>query len=119
MKKVDIEKFKQQLERMRDELTKNLKESTHEVRTPDLAKGYSQHQADEGSEDYERSVNLNLTSREFDNLTHIQRALDKIEEGTYGVCDLTGKPIPVGRLQAIPYANTTVEAQEMIEKGLL
>ena len=49
----------------------------------------------------------------------IDRALDKIEEGTYGICDITGKDISKARLEAIPYATMTVDAQEKYEKGLL
>ena len=42
-----------------------------------------------------------------------------MEEGTYGVCDVTGEEIPVKRLEAVPYATMTVQAQEKYEKGLL
>ncbi len=45
-------------------------------------------------------------------LEHVERALQKIEEGTYGVCDDTGEPIPQGRLEAMPEAIRTVEAQQ-------
>lgn len=119
MEKSDVEYFHQRLMELRGELKKTLEGSTQEVRTPDESKGYSQHQADEGSDDYDRSVSLNLTTREFEILSHIDRALAKIEEGTYGVCDISGEAIPRGRLEAIPYANTTVKAQEMLEKGLV
>ena len=45
--------------------------------------------------------------------------MKKIEEGTYGICDVTGEEIPVRRLEAVPYAVMTVKAQERFEKGLL
>ncbi len=45
--------------------------------------------------------------------------MEKIDEGTYGFCDITKKEIPKARLQAIPYATMTVEAQNKMEKGLL
>ena len=48
-------------------------------------------------------------------LGEIEKALQKIEEGTYGVCDDTGKEIPKGRLEAVPEANRTVEAQQRFE----
>ena len=44
---------------------------------------------------------------------------EKIEEGTYGICDITGEEIPLARLEAVPYATMTVKAQEKFEKGLL
>ncbi len=48
-------------------------------------------------------------------LGEIEKALQKIEEGTYGVCDDTGEEIPKGRLEAVPEANRTVEAQQRFE----
>ena len=49
----------------------------------------------------------------------IDRALEKIEEDSYGVCDVTGEEIPLKRLEAIPYASMTRDAQEQMEKGLI
>jgi DnaK suppressor protein len=62
---------------------------------------------------------LEVTSKERDLLRQIDRALEKIEEGTYGICDLTEEEIFLKRLEAIPYATMTVKAQEQFEKGLL
>jgi DnaK suppressor protein len=49
-------------------------------------------------------------------LREVERALQKIEEGTYGVCDDTGEEIPGGRLEAVPEAIRTVEAQQRFER---
>jgi DnaK suppressor protein len=49
-------------------------------------------------------------------LGEVERALQKIEEGTYGVCDHTGEEIPKGRLEAVPEAIRTVEAQQRFER---
>jgi DnaK suppressor protein len=46
----------------------------------------------------------------------VERALQKVEEGTYGVCDDTGEEIPKGRLEAVPEAIRTVEAQQRFEQ---
>jgi DnaK suppressor protein len=119
LKKAEIAKFKKRLEEMRAQLTKLLKGSTAEVKTPDEATGYSQHQADQGTDDFDRTISLEVTSREYDLLRQIDRALEKIEEGTYGVCDISGEDIPLPRLEAVPYATTTVKAQEQMEKGLI
>lgn len=118
MNKTDLQYFQDKLLNLRGEIAKTLVGSTKEVRTPDESKGYSQHQADEGSDDYDRSVSLNLTTREFELLGHIDHALEKIEDGTYGICEISEEEIPRGRLEAIPYATTTVKAQEMLEQGL-
>ena len=119
LKKADIAKFKQRLESLRAQLTHSLKGSTAEVKTPDEATGYSQHQADQGTDDFDRTISLEVTSKEYAILRQIDRALEKIAENTYGICDITGEEIPVPRLDAVPYATMTVKAQEKFEKGLL
>lgn len=119
LKKNEIAKFKKQLEQMRFQLTQILKGSTEDVKTPDETGAYTQHQADKGTDDFDRTISLELTSQEYNTLKLIDRALQKINEDTYGICDVTGKEIPRARLEAVPYAIMTVEAQEKIEKGLL
>ncbi|MBS0623062.1 MAG: TraR/DksA family transcriptional regulator [Verrucomicrobia bacterium] len=119
LKKEDVEKFEKRLQLMKRQLTHSLEGSTKEVKRPDEATGYSQHQADQGTDDFDRRLNLELTSKEFEILRQIDRALEKIGEDTYGVCDVTGEPIPLARLDAVPYATMTVKAQEQFEKGLL
>src|SRR6266481_2711312 len=119
LKKNDVSKFKKKLEDLRAQLTHTLKGSTAEVKTPDEATGYSQHQADQGTDDFDRTISLELTTKEYNVLRQIDRALEKIAENTYGVCDVTGEEIPMARLEAVPYAIMTVKAQEKFEKGLL
>ncbi|BBI16436.1 TraR/DksA family transcriptional regulator [Neochlamydia sp. S13] len=119
LKKNEVAQFKKKLEEMRAQLTHILKGSTAEVKTPDEATGYSQHQADQGTDDFDRTISLEVTSREYHILRQIERALEKIDENTYGICDLTGEDIPLARLEAVPYATMTVKAQEQLEKGLL
>lgn len=119
MKEMEIEKFKKRLLELRAQLTHTLEGATKEVKTPDEATGYSQHQADQGSDDFDRIVSLEVTSKEYGILRQIERALEKIEENSYGVCDVTGEDIPMARLNAVPYATMTVKAQERFEKGLI
>jgi len=96
-----------------------LEGANQQVKSPEEGKGYSQHQADEGTADYDRSLTIQLSGKEYEILKQIDRALEKIEENTYGICDVTGEPIPKKRLEAIPYALMTIEAQEKIEKKML
>lgn len=119
LKKAEVQKFKKRLEELRNQLTHSLKGSTAEVKTPDEATGYSQHQADQGTDDFDRTISLEVTSREYGILRQIERALEKIEDNTYGICDITGEEIPLPRLEAVPYATMTVKAQDQLEKGLL
>ena len=118
LKKKEIEQFKQRLLEMRAELTHHLVDASQEVKSEE-AKGYSQHQADEGTDDFDRTIALQLGATEMEILRQVERALEKIDENTYGVCELTGDPIPKARLEAIPYATMTVEAQDKMERGLL
>ncbi len=119
LKKLEVAKYKKRLEELRAQITHSLKGSTAEVKTPDEATGYSQHQADQGTDDFDRTISLEVTSREYGILRQIERALEKVSDNTYGVCDITGEDIPVPRLDAVPYATMTVKAQEQLEKGLL
>ncbi|MBJ7449910.1 MAG: TraR/DksA family transcriptional regulator [Parachlamydiales bacterium] len=119
LKKSEIAKFKQRLIELREQLLHTLQGSTQEVKRPDDATGYSQHQADQGTDDFDRTINLEVTTKEFKMLKQIDRALEKIEENTYGICDITEEEIPLARLEAIPYATMTVSAQDKFEKGLL
>lgn len=119
LKKSDIAQFKKRLLELRSQLNQTLKGATKEVTEPDTSKGYSQHQADEGTDDFVKNINLEVSSKEMILIRQIDRALEKIEEGTYGICDLTGEEIPMKRLEAIPYATMTVKAQEQFEKGAI
>lgn len=119
LKKADIARFKKRLEEMKAQMSQLAKHVSDEVKTPEESKGYSQHQADEGTDDFNRNINLQVSDEEFKILRQIDRALEKIEEETYGVCDISGEEIPLARLEAIPYATMTVKAQEMLEKGLI
>jgi RNA polymerase-binding transcription factor DksA len=74
------------------------------------------HPADAGSDTYDRDFALNLLSHVRDALYEIDRALRRIESGTYGICEMSGKPIPHERLEAIPWARLTIECQLQLEK---
>ena len=80
------------------------------------ASAFGMHQADAGSDAYDRDFALSLLSQEQDALYEIEEALKRIELGTYGVCEMSGKPIAHPRLEALPFARYTVECQSQIEK---
>jgi len=78
--------------------------------------GYSLHMADSGTDNFDRDFALSLLSSDQDAIYEIEEALKRIERKTYGVCELTGKPIPRARLEAIPWTRFTVEAQAQLER---
>jgi len=61
-------------------------------------------------------MNSHLAEIESRELSKIEEALERMREGTYGVCEVTGKPIPLARLQALPYATMRIEAQREMER---
>jgi RNA polymerase-binding transcription factor DksA len=77
---------------------------------------FGMHQADAGSDAYEKDFALSLLSQEQDALYEIESALKRIEAHLYGVCEMSGQPIPVARLEAIPFARFTVECQSRFEQ---
>jgi RNA polymerase-binding protein DksA len=75
------------------------------------------HMADIGSDTYEQDFMLGLAETERKFLREIDAALQRIEDGTYGICQMTGEPIPEARLEAKPWAMYTIEAARRLERG--
>ena len=74
------------------------------------------HMADLGTDNYEQEFALELMDGERKLLREIDEALEKIENGTYGICEGTGKPISIERLEALPWAKYTIEHVRELEK---
>src|SRR5438093_3294390 len=64
---------------------------------------YSLHIADAGTDNYDRDFALSIATSEQEALYEIDQALNRIQEGAYGICELTGKPIELERLKAVPW----------------
>jgi RNA polymerase-binding protein DksA len=77
------------------------------------------HMADIGTDNFEQEFALDLMDSERKLLDEIHRALERIEDGVYGICEGTGKQIPKARLKAQPWARYCVEYARMIEQGLV
>ena len=97
-------------ERLLNQMSGLAKESAEEMAS------YSLHMADSGTDNFDRDFALSLLSSDQDAIYEIEEALKRIEKGTYGVCELTGKTIPKARLDAIPWTRFTVEAQAQLER---
>ncbi len=112
--KSEWSKYYQHLLELREQLLKQMsglaKESAQEMA------GYSLHMADSGTDNFDRDFALSLLSSDQDAMYEIEEALKRIEKETYGVCELTGKPIPKARLEAIPWTRFTVQAQAQLER---
>ncbi len=112
--KAEWSKYYTHLIELRDQLVKQMSglaaESAQEMA------GYSLHMADSGTDNFDRDFALSLLSSDQDAIYEIEEALKRIEKNTYGICELTGKPIPKARLEAIPWARFTVQAQAQLER---
>jgi RNA polymerase-binding protein DksA len=73
--------------------------------------------ADMATDNYDRELNIGLASNEQQLLNDIDVALKRIEDGTYGICEIYGTAIPKKRLLAMPYTRLSMKAQEEEEKN--
>lgn len=74
------------------------------------------HMADMGTDNYEQEFTLGLVEKDRQLLREINNALAKIQDGTYGLCEGTGKPISKTRLEAQPWAKFSIEFARQIER---
>lgn len=107
---------------LRDHLLVKLGEHTEETLmksakddSGDLS-GYGQHMADAGTDTFDRDFALSLVSSEQEALAEIEAAIKRIHDGTYGVCEVTQKPIARERLLAVPFTRYSAEAQKQVER---
>ncbi len=119
--KKELKEFKKILLNMRDNIlseiehiSKNTRETQKES-AGDLS-AYTLHIADVASDNFQRELSLELASNERELLFQIKEALERIEQGTYGICVMCKKPIPKTRLKAIPYTQLCKKCQEKREK---
>ena len=121
----DIERFKLMLLEKRREILKNVNEIEDEAlkksrldATGDLS-SMPIHMADLGTDNYEQEFALGLMDSERKLLQETDDAMQRIEQGAYGICEATGKPIAKARLEAKPWARYCVEYARMLEQGLV
>ena len=121
LSKKEIQELKAQLLAERQDLQaqyKELEESSFATNQSDLTgeMGFDEEYADAGTATFERERDLSLVNNLRDLMERIDKALNKIEEGTYGLCDRCGKPIEKLRLKALPYANLCIKDKQAEER---
>ena len=77
---------------------------------------YDQHQADVGTETFEREKDLSILERVESELVDIEHALRRLDDGTYGTCEACGRPIDEARLDAMPAARLCLDDQAVAER---
>ena len=73
--------------------------------------------SDQGTDTFDREFALNQLSNEQDVLFEIDEAIRRLENGTYGICEMTEQAINIERLEALPYVRYSVQAQAELERG--
>lgn len=118
MKKSDLKKFKELLEHRKEELLQqsaSVKEPVYAIEVEDLPD-----EVDLASSESDQSMSIRLRGRERILLRKIIKALQKIDEGTYGICEKCGDEITVRRLEARPVTDMCIrckEEQERVERS--
>ena len=113
-----IENQRARLEELRVELKRMVEGLEEDQRfRAEEEEDFTQHDSGDMSQSlFTREMDATVEQTLERRLRNVERALQKIEEGTYGICDDTGEPIPRGRLEAVPEAIYTVEAQRRHER---
>ncbi len=113
-RKEAILKLRQVLMHRRDALRKALAGDISSLK--ELREQTSGDMLDAALDSAQDEISSQLAEVESRELAQIENALERMRNGTYGICEVTGKPIPLARLQALPYATMCIEAQREAEK---
>ena len=112
-----VESQRERLIGLRDELVRIREGIADEERDLGEAEGNNQFDSGDLSQDmFTREMDASIGEQVERRLGEVDRALQKLEEGTYGLSDDSGEPIPRGRLEAVPEAIRTVEEQQRFEQ---
>jgi len=121
MNRKDLEEFKRLLLRRRAQLSGEVEKLADEAlrqNRQDASGDLSSmpiHMADIATDNFEKELNLDFIQRESAELRDIDEALARIEEGTFGLCQVCGKRIRKSRLRAVPHARLCIECQRREE----
>jgi DnaK suppressor protein len=118
----ELEHFRQLLLAKRRELVGDMSSMEREALRSTSGSNLSNlpiHMADMGTDNYEQEFTLGLVEKDRVLLREINVALAKIQDGTYGICEGTGKPIGKARLEAKPWARHSIEYARKMENGMV
>ena len=110
-----LERLGKKLQDERDRLERIIDDHEREREESRLAEASADRNADPdnvdgGAIEVEMEMDIAMVQNARDLLERVKHAQDRMKKGQYGICEVTGEPIPVARLEALPYATTTVEA---------
>jgi DnaK suppressor protein len=112
--KSTVERYRKRLEDERDRLQEMIREYELELEEARLTESSSDRSPDPGNAEagsmkFEYEKELSIEQNTVDLLGKVERALDNIEKGNYGICESCGKPIPMARLDVLPYVTLCVD----------
>ncbi len=106
------EKLEAEIQQLqRDNLNRSQRDSSGDL------SGYSYHMADVGTDTFGREVELTIASAGSETMKLIDEALERIEDGTYGKCQICGCQVDMKRLEAVPYAHLCISCQSEEERN--
>ena len=109
-----LEEERTRLQGIRDDLQREQEDTTFEA-SGELS-SFDQHPGDSGTETFEMEKNVSLLEQVDDELLEVEGAIQRLERGTYGSCQVCGRPIGDERLEAMPAARFCVEDQARAER---
>jgi DnaK suppressor protein len=116
--KKELDRYREILLAKRAELIgdiRNMEEEALRASSGSLS-SMPQHMAEQGSDTFDQAISLDLAQVDRDILREIDAALNRIDEGTYGICERTGKRIAAERLAELPWARYSIEAARQMER---
>jgi DnaK suppressor protein len=122
MRKTELQRFRKLLLAEKERVQASMADHEKVIRGQDGhdgGKAHSNHMADQGSDEYQYEATIQFASTEGRYLYHIEEALARIEDGSYGQCEGCDGKIGMERLKAVPHARLCIECKEKEEEGLL
>lgn len=117
---LDFNYFRDRLEEMRASLQEQIQHLEHDYDTesgaPSQSYGVNNHPADDATDVFDRQRTTAIENEVEEELRVVEQALQRLEDGTYGICAVSGEPIPVERLEARPAAATLVQYQDEYDR---
>ncbi len=116
----NFDQFKKVLLKIKENIVHDIKNmnavnsADHKDNVGDVS-GHAMHIADVATDMYDREFNLGLASNDRELLNHVESALKRIQDKTYGLCTVCKKPVAAARLKALPYTETCLKCQEALE----
>lgn len=110
----DVDRFRELLEAERHAIESRMAARNRDIQETVHEESGVGDSVDESLRIYDREDETDSNERDMETLEQVNRALERIDAGTYGVSEVSGKPIPIERLEAVPYA-TTLVGEEPLE----